>query len=543
MSKRTQIGFGVSGRRVYNRPKTYYLRYGSDLDNIVITIYNRSGGIDGKLFSTVGRSIIKEIEFSFDEHGCSSFKLELNYLPSFSINPMGYIGIKVFNTIYTWYSGLILDVPEYGVKKRNYTYSGQGLSYYITGSDGLKAEATYPAVTDIGYIVDDIVKNYITPYCSINYDSSKIENPIGTSTVSEIEISKAPISDVLDMFADMVGARWGIDGDRDLYFKLRESDSQKTRFAGHQVYSFKPKTNNREIKNSIIVTRQAGEGSNESGWAVAGVFNDDTSIAKYGKRELQYQIPAYFDDADAAIIGNALLERNKDPQQSAAFQARLKSIGDYYETEKNYRTILPYSGFNDVWLSLDDKGLFSKTGAGDSAIYDDIDYYIYGAGGIRLEFETADGDIWVNDNEIIKAGKIDFVRFWIRATNTGNYLTFGVGSSDWDDYTTSIPVAITRRWFFIDINLKNENVASLQYFGIRVDGDFSSTRKIWIDKVEIIGQRAKSYTLNLKKINYNFSSNGAYVKGDFGQNLPTMADYVQSLLKQATEFKYTLERR
>lgn len=544
MSKRTQTGFGVSGRRIYNKPKIYYLRRGSDLDNVVITIYNRSGGIDGKLFSTVGRSIIKEIEFSFDEHGCSSFRLELNYLPSFSINSMGYIGIKVFNTIFTWYSGLILDVPEYGVKRKNYRYSGQGLSYYITGSSGLKAETTYPAVTDIGYIIDDIVKNYIAPYCSINYDSSKIENPIGTLTVSEIQLSKAPIASVLDLFADMVDARWGIDGDRDLYFELRENNSQKTRFAGYQVYDFQPKENHREIKNSVIVTRQAGEGSNESGWAVAGVFNDDTSIAKYGKRELPYQIPAYFDDEDAAIIGNALLAKNKDPQTVAAFKARLKSAEDYYETGKNYRTIMPYSGFNDVWLPLDDKDLFSKVGSGDSAIYNDTENYIYGAGGIRIEFDEGVDDTYINNSKIIKAGKIDFVRFWIRATHTGDYLTFGVGNTGWDDYTTSIPISITRRWFPIDINLENEDIVSLEYFGIRIEEDFSSIRKIWVDKVEVIGKRAKSYTLNLKKITYNFSSdNGAFVKGDFGNNLPIMADYIQSLLRQASEFKYTLERR
>ncbi len=66
--------------------------------------------------------------------------------------------------------------------------------------------------------------------------------------------------------------------------------------------------------------RQQGAAAGGAGWSVAGIYNDTASVKKYGRKELNYQIPGYFADDEADVIGNATTGRKKDPKYSASMR-------------------------------------------------------------------------------------------------------------------------------------------------------------------------------------------------------------------------------
>ena len=72
-------------------------------------------------------------------------------------------------------------------------------------------------------------------------------------------------------------------------------------------------------------------GRGTSGWVVAGIFNNETSVRKYGRKALpSYQIPGFFSNEDAGIIGRSLLERLSEPETSAmASHLSVKTTHDF----------------------------------------------------------------------------------------------------------------------------------------------------------------------------------------------------------------------
>lgn len=538
---RTHNGWGTFGRRRYVYPELWSLRAGSSVNYrfAEISILSVSGAVIGKMRSDVQKTIIQSVDFTIDGNGCSDLTIKLNALPGFPILPFSIAQIKIGNTEYNWYAGTIAYKDDEGVDQDVYEFSGTGLRNYLAG---LNAFTTYTAGMDVGAVVDDICQTWIEPYCPIRYNSSKIITNTGVILATDIELSKHYIDKVLTTLADMAGYDWGVDGDMELYFYPRVTAVQRTFFVGYNVNTFKPKLNLTEVKNSIIVQRQEGLGSGGVGWAIAGLYSDDSSIKKYGKKELTYQVPGYFGDDECDIIGEALLAEKKEPAFSASITGFLVYGGDEYLSRGIYRIIMPFDKYDFLYSDVDDIDEWTKSGAGDLALSIDDTYFVHGDGCLKLEYSDAENDIAIFESEF-SAGRIEKVRFYIRADKTGSFLTAGIGYGAWNQHTKSIDITAADKFIVFEWDVSSLDIDIIDTFGVQVSEGATAETLVWIDKLELVVKGHKYYTMKLNKTKYKFSPTDQSASIELGVLPPKMENYLAGLFATSNEMKFTQEIR
>jgi hypothetical protein len=355
----TQIGFDQFGKRRYLYPEQWQPTVISDSDFLFpeIIFVTHESELLGHIRTDIDKCILVDLNFKLDSNGCNNFKLILNSEPDFEIIPFCVMKVRLDNTKFWWYSGEVQYIPEIGTQKETFVYTGFGLNRYLKT---IKGGADYAAGLDVGEVVDSIIQNIVEPETPINYNPTKIETSTGVILANQIELGKFFLDKVLNTLGDMASYDWGVDGDMDFFFIERDDTTvNKTFFIGYDLNQFDPEINYNEIKNAIMVRRQEGKGSGGAGWEVAGLYNDETSIAKYGRKELDYQIPGFFDDTDADIVGNAKLAELKDPQISGKINGyRIRSKLDYLDPGL-YRFIMPFSRYSELLNDLDDSTEFS----------------------------------------------------------------------------------------------------------------------------------------------------------------------------------------
>lgn len=538
--QRTQIGWGHFGARGYSRPQEYFPPVKEEGEGKIgnVSIASASGALVGKIRTDVQKSIVQEINFTLDEKGCADFSIKLNKLPDFPILPFSIISIKIGETDFDWYRGVVAYPDDRGTERDYFEFRGYGLREYLSG---LKADVDYVAGTDIGEIVADIAENYIQPYAPIRFNINKINTTTGVILANKIEFGNSFLNKVLDTLSQMASHIWGVDGNGEFYFeKPNQSDIEQTYFIGYDLQEFKPKVNLQEVKNTIIVQRQQGRGSGGAGWSVAGIFNNLSSIKKYGKRELNFQIPGFFEDDDADIVGSALLDEKSEPKESATASGFvIQSILDY-QNRGTYRFVLPFKDYTVLYSDVDDETQWQKQGTGDLTISKENDLLVHGDGCVRLDFANALSDSVLFERELI--GNIQTIRFYIRSNRQGSFASVGVGLTNFDENITKIDFPVADIFYNFEWDVSQLDLKKISKFGIRIDENLPTTT-IYIDKIEFLLKGHKYYKLRLKQSKYRFSPNNQTVSSEFGILPPKMENYLAGLFSTAEELRFTGEVR
>ena len=537
---RTQPGFKTMGNRGYSWPDFFQFLPISESDEIAsIQIYTVSGAFIGKIRTDSQKTIVESVEFTNQKNGgCSNFRLVLNKLPEFPIEPFSTIRITIGQTNFVWYAGIV-DYPDgFGAKKQFYSFKGVGFQTYLSK---LTAEGTYSAGLDIGEVVDSIIQNSVSPYSPIKYNAEKIERNTGKVLINDIELGKSKIDKDLQMFADMTGCCWGVDGDQDAYFeKLQDpSEFKKTFFIGYDLNDFAPVYNLENVRNSIIVLREKGKSEGGSGWIVAGVYNDETSQKKYKKRELEYQIPGYFEQEESDIIGNALLEDKKEPKPSGKFDRISVIDGNDYLERGNYRIILPHDKFDFVFDPVDNPLEWDEYISGDLVVSKDETFFVYADGSVKLTFSDAIGD----RIELVKTTKekINKIRVFLRANRTGKYLKIGFGITNWNEYTFDIDFSIKDLFFNFDWDISDLNIREINKFGFQIIDEVAGETNVYIDKIEMEANGNRFFILPLESVKYKFTTKDSFASGEFGILPAKMEDWLSGLFTTVNELKFVNE--
>ena len=541
---RTTAGWGQYGARVYSRPVKYTPLVRSAVGGggfASITLTASSGAILGRIRTDIQKTILKELEFTIDEKGCADFTMTLNQLPDFPLLPISLVTVNIGNTDFNWFTGFIERAPEEGTFQNRYVYRGYGLRNQLSR---VTAETSYAAPLDIGLIVDDLVQNYVITQTNIAYNASKIQTTTGVLIASDIQFSKAGMEKNFDTLAEMAGARWGVDGDGEFYFELRESELVKNWFVGYDLLEFNPDLNVQNVKNSIFVKRQSASGESKAGWAVAAIVNDETSQAKFGVRELQYQMPGYFSDSDCELVANALLNEMATPK----YYGKVKEIpvndsGDYIE-RGNHRFINTPTRYNSSLNECEDVDDWTVTGGSggtDLAIVNVQDVLVSGAFSMKMTWTAAQGT-YVYAPIAIKGG-LKKIKMWLRSNRTGQLLTVGVGLGSFLQSYRTVSFNATEQWFLFEWDVSDLSLSELDEIGFVIN-DSDTATNVWIDNIECELIGSKHYTLEFNRATYIFSPDKQVVQAaEFGPPPERMYDYVSNLIKQAEENRLTGEQR
>ncbi len=537
---RVQTGFGTFGNRGYLRPEQWEIRPRNiSVGNVItISLSAASGALIGKIRSDSQETPFVSLQFTnLAMGGCSDFILQLSELPKFPLLDFAIITIALADTTFNWYKGIVSYPQDQGTQRDIYEFRGVGFLSYLKQ---LNAFTTYPPGTDYGDIVRDLALNWIIPYCPIMYNASKIETT-GVVTGTTIELTKMTLDKVLSTFALSAGCYFGVDGDGELYFKVRSTETNKTFFCGYDFNEFRPSKNLDNVYNVITAQRQQGRGSGGVGWSIAGVYNDAPSIKKYGRRAYNLQLPGYFTDADADAAGNAFLAQHKEPKFSADVDGIPIRSGDDFFQLGNYRIIMPFAKFAEVYNDCDDASQWAKEGSGDLSIGENDQFIVYGSKSIALSWNAAFGDVAVL-TQAINIGKIDKIKFYLRASKVGNYLRVGVGRTQWDENTTALGVVLAERFYGFEWDVSSLDLREINKFGIEVlDSGSNPSGTILIDRIEFYLAGYKYYTLEYQKAQYKIKPNEIAIDAQFGDVPSKMENYLAGLFAAQQDLKFVTE--
>lgn len=553
---RTQYGWGHRSHRGWTRPELYegLPAAAENVGEITITVSSVSGAVLGRIRTDIEKPVLHSLDFTNDENGCADFTLRLARLPDFEILPFSIIDVNIGNTSFNWYCGVITFLDEAGTRggvyeserNRPYEYRGFGLRRYL---DGLRADVDFASLLDVGEVARRIFRNYVvgvdeaTPFSPIRYNESKIDTNTEAVLANTIELGKFTLRQTLDTLAQMAPARVGVDGDGETFFEQDSGAIQRVFVIGARVNDFEPKISYETIKNAIVVQRQQSRGSGQAGWAVAGIYNDASSVRKYGRNELLYQIPGYFSDSDADIIGGALRDSLSEPSFSAEISGlQILTSGDFLRRGQ-YRFIMPLAEYRETVNDIDDASAFTLVGSGDMVKANDTTFgnYVYADGGVKFTFQTAATQR--AEMNIDARGIIKQIRFYIKSSRVGAFLTLGVGEFNWAEHTTTVDVQVVDEFIPFIWDVSELGLERLQKFAVRVDENQPGTTNFWVDKLDVIYRGHQAYDMTLKRATYSFGPRGRTIKAEFGSLPSSLSDYVSGLLATASELKFTGEVR
>ena len=536
------IGRGAFRSRAYSRPYAYTRRRrttpgGGAVPSI--NILSSTGAVIGRIRTDVEKTIVSGLEFTIVNGDCRDFILELNTLPDIPLAPFSIVQINVADSSFNWFIGKITDQQVEGTKNgRKYIYKGEGYSQSDMKFLVLDDETNYAAASDIGTIVEDIVVNQLVPFSMVKYNPTKLDNAIGVFTANEIQPGKSKISEFLDTLSAMANYEWGIDGDGDFFFLPVNTEVVRTFFVGYELNEFTPRINLKDIRNSIVLQRQSGKGSGGAGWVISSVLNDDTSIAKYGKREYRFQAPGFFSDSDLLLVGNRLLEDYKEPRISA------QASGFQVVDESSFirrgisRFILPLDTYPKTYNEVEDASEWVVT---DSSIVleDETSILVFGASAMKISVNGSSGGRFELTQNFV--GLIQRVRFWIRANTTGTFLTVGLGLTLWNENTQSVAIPVQNSYFCFDWDTSALNLTEINKFAFQVDTD--NEIEFYLDKIEFVVKGNPYYNLKNTQQTYKFYPEDQSVSLEMDRVPSKMEDYINNILRLAEENKFISEIR
>lgn len=246
-----------------------------------------------------------------------------------------------------WFQGLIENKsPSIAGNTEQIEVSGHG---YQAQLSRMYISQTFLS-TEVSAIVGAIIGTTIDPNTNINYDASLISTT--SFTPDKMEFNTDALS-AIQTLADLAGYEWGVDKDRNFYFK---NDSSEVGFRyplGGNIVNFEEQQDFSSIVNRAII-----QGAQVGGTYYTGTFNDTISQLKYGIRTRVIQNSSITTDAVASQFATATFSEYNEVIRKAScglvgLTARIEattpipmlSIIDREITygEKKYGTFL-YSG-------------------------------------------------------------------------------------------------------------------------------------------------------------------------------------------------------
>lgn len=278
--------------------------------------------------------------------------------------------LKESGTYTLRYQGRVQS-KAYSVRGNSETVSFSGFGYQVE-LDNIYIDRDY-ASTEVSLIVADILDNDITPNTNISYLSSTgIDST--SFTPDSVEFNTKALS-AFQTLAEIVGTReWGVDHNRNFYFKERSSAVGFRIPIGQMIESIGYDISEKDIANRIVII-----GGDVSDSPFTRVVNDTSSQLKWNRRDEVIQNSAIVTNAVADQFGAARLAEFKNTMRRVRFSLvgntiyedsipidliQLKTDVDTYGTKKYLQGIyndLVSLRINRISYSLNSEGVLSTS--------------------------------------------------------------------------------------------------------------------------------------------------------------------------------------
>lgn len=519
-----------------------------------LTITTISGAILGTLRTDTQYSPISGVKFTRDRNGCADATLILCNAPSFEILPFAVVRYALDGE--RAYEGVVTAPPEIPTTDdKALEYKVFGFRRWLEQLQPADGYGVFEAGTDVTEIARSIAQNSLVGRSPIRYDAAKIDALSGTVIASDIDVTNKSLKSVLNFLAELAQTPeyyyvWSIDEEGAFaWTRYDRATPVKTFFVGYDLFDFKPQRNFDTIKNTISIHREAEPESGDSGFGVVGIFNDETSVKKYDRLELVQKVPGYVADADGVAYGEALLSDLAEPKYAATGKALLRSGDDLLPEGAPVRVVMPFGVFRDELSPLDRAqvadeytdeyaSVFEVQGVGDLAVSFDADNFVYANGAVKLDFESAAGQVAVLP--LVNKTPLHKIFFYARATRNGAIVRVGVGKNAWNERTGIVSLKVAGEFYPFEIDFSDDPLFSgIGFFGVEILGDENAPQSVWLDRLvgEFVGN--KTYKLILESATYDLNATTGEVALKFGQPAASIVDYVAALQVLVSDMQRT----
>lgn len=275
----------------------------------------------GQISTEVKEGIILTANFELMGLGCGAFSFVVDDYPSFPISYRTRVDIHPYFDDDPWFTGFVQTLPQPG-KKRPYEYLGFG---FFDQLDWITINETYP-IQALEDIVKDIIQNTVAPNTQIIYNAAKIE-ATGYTTQGVIDLYVVSAKEAMEDLAVLAsGFEYGVDNDREFYFRPIDTDVHYAYWAGKHFQNIEIMENPHKVRNRLFIKvgliQGTGFGWVKEGTNIIGYEEDTDSINEYGLRELLVTAPSLLKIADARIWAQQLLTKTAVPE----IKAKIKNV-------------------------------------------------------------------------------------------------------------------------------------------------------------------------------------------------------------------------
>lgn len=174
-----------------------------------------------------------------------------------------------------WYQGLVENkIPDVSGNSESMDISGHG---YVAQLSRIYLNNVSYSSQEISTIITDILDSYVTPNTNISYEAVDI----GTTafTPDAIDFNDTALS-AIEKCADLAGGiEWGVDKDRNFFFKQKSTTVGFRHRFGKNIINFSEDLSFQDIVNRVIV-----QGAESGGTYYTNTYNDSLSQLKYNLR-------------------------------------------------------------------------------------------------------------------------------------------------------------------------------------------------------------------------------------------------------------------
>jgi hypothetical protein len=206
-----------------------------------------------------------------------------------------------------WYQGLIeTKTPNIRGNSENIEISGHGYQSHLKR---IYISQTYTNL-EVSQIVAAIVGTYVEPYTNVDYEAAMIST--SSFTPDKMEFNTDALS-AIQTCADLVGYEWGVDKNRDFYFK-DESHSVGFRYPlGGNIKDFQEQQDFSSIVNRVFI-----QGAQSGGTYYTNTYDDLLSQSKYGLRTKPIQNSSISTNAVGAQFATATFSEYREVVRKAS---------------------------------------------------------------------------------------------------------------------------------------------------------------------------------------------------------------------------------
>jgi len=530
------VGGGYRGMRIFSRPVVRAITVVLPIDDsaMEVTFYEKSGGaVMGRIGTEAQKNIIKSIEWQEDRTGGSGDALiTLSALPSFPVLPFSEVAIRFGRAQTPVYRGTLQYDELDGSTQDEYEFRVSGLREQL---QNVRANTVVSGPADVGQTFSDLAVAFVSGNTSIRISSGAIDRVTGKLHQGSLDLGKDSISRIFEALATMASAtgdayNFWVDGSGLLNFGKEPVDLQGVLLVGYNLREFNPRRDVETVKNSIIVKRQKPAGSGETGWTVSSnsPYQNLPSQAKYGLRQETVQVPGYFLDNEADIIGNQIIADRAEPTDSASATIPIRNR-DGVLTRGRYRFVTAKGVYASDIIDPDTAAGWSKFGSGDLLIGFSTSTLLSGSGALQLAYTSAQNDRAEYGLATPIRAAVQKIRMYIRASRGGQYLTLGIGESVWNQHTKPIVIQSSNAWNLFEWDVSDLD-PTIGVIAVRVDE--ASANTVYVDRIQAVLSDNRHYDMRFTRAKYRWRANtGLECTAEFGPLTPNLENYIRQLVR------------